>query len=148
MTAQVTARTTIRATPERVYAALVDWESQGSWIPLTTVRVTEGDGGVGSLVEAVTGLGPARFVDVMRVEELEPPYSIRVLHVGKLVRGPGVFRCVRRADGATDLEWREWLELPGGRAGQLGWPLVRPGAAASLRWGLRRLARRLETSSW
>ncbi|WP_412542115.1 SRPBCC family protein [Longispora sp. K20-0274] len=148
MTALVTAGITIRATPERVYEALIDWESQGTWIPLTTVRVTEGDGGVGSVVEAVTGVGPASFVDVMRVEALEPPYTIRVMHVGKLVRGPGVFRCVRRGDGATDLEWRERLELPGGRAGRLGWPLVRPGAEASLKWGLRRLARQLETTAW
>ena len=49
----------VNATVARVFAAFMDWESQSEWIPFTKVRVVEGDGGEGSLIEAVTGFGPA-----------------------------------------------------------------------------------------
>ena len=80
----------VNAPAERVFAAFTAWERQGEWIPFTKVRVVEGDGGEGSLIEAVTAVGPAVLRDEMRVVRVDPPYEVRVVHCGKLLRGPGV----------------------------------------------------------
>src|SRR5258705_12461995 len=63
--AEVTASVVIRAPAERVFAAFLAWDRQGEWIPFTTVRVVSGDGGVGSMIEAVTAVGPAVLRDEM-----------------------------------------------------------------------------------
>lgn len=86
---EVTASVIVNAPAERVFAALLAWERQSEWIPFTTVRVVEGDGGEGSLVEAVTTLGPAVLRDRMRVVRVDAPYEIGVVHCGTLLRGPG-----------------------------------------------------------
>lgn len=143
-TAEVSARVVVDAPVERVYAALADWVGQGRWIPLTTVRVVEGDGGEGSLIRAITALGPIRLVDMMRVESVEPPHRLRVLHCGNLIRGPGVFRCQRRRDGRTEVHWQDFLEPPGGPTGKMAWSVLRPVAGRCMTWTLRRLARVLE----
>src|SRR5207248_8733881 len=89
---EVTAKVIVNAPADRVYAAFTAWERQGEWIPFTAVRVVEGDGGEGTTIEAVTTVGPAVLRDVMKVVRLDPPYEVRVVHLGKLLRGPGVLR--------------------------------------------------------
>ena len=89
---EVTATVIVNAPADRVYAAFTAWERQGEWIPFTAVRVVEGDGGEGTMIEAVTTVGPAVLRDVMKVVRLDPPYEVRVVHLGKLLRGPGVLR--------------------------------------------------------
>ncbi|MDT5037769.1 MAG: hypothetical protein QOE03_2954 [Micromonosporaceae bacterium] len=150
-TGEVTATMIVNAPAARVFAALLAWDRQGDWIPLTTVRVVDGDGGEGSSIEAVTRLGPAvlrdkiRVVDKMRVVKVDPPYEIRVVHYGAYLRGPGVFRCTALGDARTQVVWHEWLQLPGGVAGRIVWPLVWPGSKVSLTQTLRRFARLVET---
>ncbi|HET6484072.1 MAG TPA: SRPBCC family protein, partial [Actinoplanes sp.] len=92
-TGEVTATVIVRAPAERVFAALIDWPRQSDWIPFTTVRVLSGDGGEGSSIEAVTRVGPAALHDLLRVVKFDPPYEVRVVHHGKVLRGPGVLRC-------------------------------------------------------
>ncbi len=122
---EVTATVVVAAPVERVYAAFVSWDRQGDWIPLTKVRLVSGDGGVGSVVEAVTAVGPAALRDQMRVERLDPPYEVRVVHFGALLRGPGVMRCTPLADGQrTQMVWHEWFQLPAGAVGRITWPLL------------------------
>src|SRR5262249_3427734 len=96
---EVTATAGIRAPVQRVFGAFVAWERQGEWIPVTTVRVVAGDGGVGTRIEAVTTLGPAVLRDEMRVDKVDPPYEVRVIHTGRFLRGPGVMRCTPLAGG-------------------------------------------------
>ncbi|WP_040478836.1 SRPBCC family protein [Longispora albida] len=141
MRVEVSTRLEVDAPPERVYGALVDWERQGEWVPLTTVRVLEGDGTVGSLVEAVTALGPFRLVDLMRVGQLEAPYRIKVLHCGKQLKGPGLLECTRLPADRTRLTWAESLDVPA--VVGFCWPVLRPFGALLLRAGLKRLARNL-----
>ena len=117
------------------WEALVDWERQSTWIPLTTVRTTP-DGGV----EAYTGLGPIGFLDTMTIDSWDPPRRCVVRHTGRVVRGAGAFEVVAVDDGSCRVVWTEWLELPGGLAGQLAWALSAPLAAASIRAALRRFA--------
>ncbi len=142
---EVTASIVIAAPVEQVFAAFVSWERQGEWIPMTKVRLVSGNGGPGSLVESVTSVGPAVLRDEMRVDRLDPPYEVRVVHLGNVLRGPGVMRCTPLASGArTHVVWHEWFHLPAGLAGRVLHPLLWPGSKASLALALRRFAKLVE----
>ncbi|WP_341718880.1 SRPBCC family protein [Micromonospora sp. FIMYZ51] len=141
---EVTATVIVNAPAEQVFAALLAWERQSDWIPFTKVRVVEGDGGEGSLIEAVTTLGPAVLRDEMRVVRIDAPYEIGVVHCGTLLRGPGVLRCTQLAGGRSQVVWHEWFHVPGGRAGRVAWPVLWPGSKFSLTQALRRFARQVE----
>lgn len=143
-TLEVTASVIIAAPAAIVFAGLTQWERQGEWIPLTTVRVVEGDGGEGSRIEAVTSVGPAVLRDEMRVTRLDPPYEIRVVHTGKVLRGPGVLRCTQMRDDRTQVVWHEWFSLPSGWAGRIAGPALWPGSKVGLTQALRRFARLVE----
>ncbi|MEV0570485.1 SRPBCC family protein [Dactylosporangium sp. NPDC050588] len=144
-TGEVTATVIVRAPAERVFAALIDWPRQSDWIPFTTVRVLSGDGGEGSSIEAVTRVGPAALRDLMRVVKVDPPYEVRVVHHGKVLRGPGVLRCTPLGSNRTQVVWHEWFHLPAGAAGKAAWPVLWPGSKVSLTGALRRFARLVET---
>ena len=122
---------------------VTDWEGQEQWMPLTTVRVVKGDGrSVGSRVEAYTGVGRLGFLDIIEVTSWDPPNRVDVMHVGRLLRGPGAFEFSALPTGGTALTWSEWLHLPFGRVGRIGWPIGRVIAAALLRIALRRFVAR------
>jgi uncharacterized protein YndB with AHSA1/START domain len=141
---EVTATVIVDAPAERVFAGLTAWERQGDWIPFTTVRVVEGDGGEGSQLEAVTSVGPAVLRDEMRVTRVDPPYEVQVVHTGRVLRGPGVMRCTPLGADRTQVVWHEWFHLPGGLAGRLLGPVLWPGSKAGLTQALRRFARLVE----
>jgi uncharacterized membrane protein len=141
---EVTATTIVKAPVGTVFGALRDWERQGDWIPFTTVRIIEGDGGEGSHIEAVTTIGPAILRDKMRVSRLDPPYEIRVVHYGGVLRGPGVMRCTPLGEARTQVVWHEWFHLPGGLLGRVAGPMLWPGSKAGLTQALRRFARLVE----
>jgi uncharacterized protein YndB with AHSA1/START domain len=144
---EVTATVIVNAPAGAVFKALIDWERQGAWIPFTTVRLVDGDGGEGSSVEAVTQVGPAVIRDEMRVVKVDPPYEIRVVHYGKVLRGPGVMRCTPMGQGRTQVVWHEWFHLPGGTAGKVAWPVLWPGSKVSLTQALKRFARLVEAGT-
>jgi uncharacterized membrane protein len=144
---EVTATVIVNAPAERVYAAFTSWERQGEWIPFTEVRVVAGDGGEGSTIEAVTTVGPAVLKDVMRVVRLDPPYEVRVVHEGKVLRGPGVLRATPMDGARTQVVWHEWFQLPPGMAGRLAWPVLWPGSKVGLTQALRRFARLVEAGT-
>lgn len=141
---EVTATVIVDAPAERVFAALTAWERQSDWIPFTTVRVVEGDGGEGSLIEAVTTVGPAVLRDEMRVVRVDAPYEVGVVHCGRMLRGPGVLRCTPLARDRTQVVWHEWFHLPGGAAGRVAWPVLWPGSKFSLAQALRKFGRLVE----
>lgn len=141
---EVTATVLVNAEAPKVFAAFTAWERQGDWIPFTRVRLLVGDGGEGSRIEAVTTLGPAVVRDEMRVAKLDPPFEVRVIHEGKLLRGPGVLRCTPLGSGRTQVVWHEWFQLPAGLAGRVAWPVLWPGSKAGLTGALRRFARLVE----
>ncbi len=141
---EVTATVIVNAPAARVFAAFTAWERQGEWIPFTTVRVVRGDGGPGTVLEATTAMGHADQRDEMRVERVDPPYEVRVLHCGRLLRGPGVLRCTPMGGERTQVVWHEWFRLPLGLAGRIAWPLLWPGSKVSLTQALKRFARLVE----
>lgn len=141
---EITATVIVDAPAHRVFAALTAWERQSDWIPFTRVRLVEGDGGEGSLVEAVTAVGPVVLRDEMRVTHVDPPYEVRVVHCGPLLRGPGVLRCTQLTRDRTQVVWHEWFHLPGGSVGRVAWPLLWPGSKLGLTRTLRKFARLVE----
>jgi hypothetical protein len=140
----------VEATPEQVWAALVDWDRQGEWMLFTDVRAVDGDAqGVGGRLDAVTGvrlpcrlLGGRRIgvLDTMLITAWQFPRRVDVRHTGRVVRGTGTFEVRPRTDGGSTFLWTEGLHLPLGALGRAGWPLIRPVMAAGVRLSLRRFA--------
>jgi uncharacterized membrane protein len=141
---EVTATVIVKAPAGQVFTALTAWERQGEWIPFTTVRVVEGDGGEGSQLEAITALGPAVLRDEMRVSRMDPPYEVQVVHCGRVLRGPGVMRCTPLGSDRTQVVWHEWFHVPGGLAGRIMSQVLWPGSKVGLTQALRRFARLVE----
>jgi hypothetical protein len=106
--------------------------------------VVHGNGGEGSVIEAVTTIGPVILRDEMRVVRVDPQYEVRVMHCGRLLRGPGVLRCTQMGSDRTQVVWHEWFHLPGGAAGRVAWPVLWPGSKFILTQALRRFARLVE----
>jgi len=115
------------------WAAVTDWVGQGQWIPFTRVAVTAGDGGEGTRLSARTGVGPLAFVDTMVVDRWDPPRRCEVAHLGRVVRGRGVFT-VEPTPAGSRVTWLEQLD---GLAARLAAPVSR----LALQLALRRLAR-------
>lgn len=144
---ELSVRVEVRASVDTAWRVLTTWASHHDWMLGTNVRVTSGDGAsVGSELAAFTGVGRLGFVDTMRITEWRPPYRCVVVHTGKLVRGTGVFEVAEGQPQTVTVTWAEHLDLPLGVLGSVGWPLLRPIAAAGLRWSLRRLARLAEAN--
>ena len=141
---EFTATVIVNAPAERVFAAFLNWERQSDWIPLTRVRVVEGDGGEGSLVEAITALGPAALRDEIRVVRVNAPYEVRVVHCGKVLRGPGSMRCTPMSGNRTQVVMHEWFHLPAGPVGKLAWPVLWPGSKISFTGALRKFGKLVE----
>jgi hypothetical protein len=141
---EFTATVIVNAPASKVFAAFLNWEKQSEWIPFTRVRVVEGDGGEGSLVEAVTALGPATLRDELRVVKVNAPYEVRVVHCGKVLRGPGSMRCTPMSGDRTQIVLHEWFHLPAGAVGKIAWPVLWPGSKLGFTGVLRRFGRLVE----
>ncbi len=128
----------VDAPPEQTWAVLTDWERQGEWVLATTVRLRSATRvGVGTEIEALTGVGKVGVRDRMRVTGWDPPRRCTMQHTGRLIRGRGIFVVAPRPGGSR-FTWTEDLELPFGLIGRIGWPLVR----SLTRWGLQRSVNR------
>jgi hypothetical protein len=143
MQADVSVSYDLPVSPDDAFAAVLDWEGQGRWIPLTRTRVLAGAPGVGQRIVARTGVGPLGFDDPMTVTLWDPPRRCEVLHTGRVVRGTGSF-IVESAPAGSRFVWEERVLVPGGPLAPLIWPLGRLVTRVSLAFAQRRLARLLE----
>jgi carbon monoxide dehydrogenase subunit G len=134
----------VAAPRDKVWAALVDWEDHDRWMLLTKAT---GGAAVGEPIEAFTGIGRFGFLDTMTITVWEPPHRAVVRHTGRIVRGSGSFEVQETAPGCSRIVWSEWVDLPLGVLGRLGWPLVRPLVKAGVSFSLRRLANHVETQT-
>ncbi|MFD5829040.1 SRPBCC family protein [Lentzea sp. NPDC060358] len=106
---------------------MTDWERQSEWVFGTRVSVVEGDGkSVGSEIDAVT-FGVS---DRMRITRWDPPHAVEVLHLGRVVRGTGVF-----AVRGSRFVWSERLDVP------FFFPVVKPLFVLMLQRSLQKFAR-------
>lgn len=147
--AEIVASVDVNAPVEAVWAAVTDWERQSEWITATVVRATHQQGrGVGGRIEAFTGFGGlVGFRDPMEITAWDPPRRCLVRHTGRLVRGAAVFEVEALPHGRARFLWAEWLDLPLGLLGAVGFAVVRPAAVAGIRISLRRFARWVESTN-
>lgn len=114
MLSEFRVRIRIAAPVNRVWRELVEWENQGDWMALTRVVATDkgaDDSGVGTVIEAFTGVGKFGVLDKMKVTSWEPPHFCRVEHFGRLIKGIGEFK-LSDQDGVTCFDWYEEIKAP------------------------------------
>jgi hypothetical protein len=102
---------------------------------LTDVRQVAND-----RIEAFTGWRGVGFTDPMTITTWEPPHPCVVRHDGRVVRGWAAFE-VQPAPGGARMVWTEWLVLPLGTFGELGFAVVKPFFTWVLRRSLRAFPR-------
>jgi hypothetical protein len=135
----IAASVAVEAPAEHTWRVLTDWVGQGSWMPMTTVEVTGGDGGLGTSLVARTGVGALALTDPMTVDVWQPPHRCEVAHHGSLITGRGVFTVTERTGGGSMVTWEE--QLAGTGLMKLLESLSAPATKAMLRVALRRLRR-------
>jgi hypothetical protein len=129
----------IPAPLERVWPELVTWKKQGEWMALTRVEASANgadDSGVGTTIDAFTGIGPIGILDKMRVTKWEPPTFCQVEHFGSLIKGIGEFRLTRSSSNVTRFDWYERIDAP-----RFILVLVKPGILIAVYISLRKFAR-------
>jgi hypothetical protein len=112
----VSASVELPLTQAQAWAAVTDWVGQSRWMPLTSVAVTEGDGVLGTRLAARTGVGRLGFLDPMVIDVWDPPSRCEVEHLGRVVRGRGVFEVAEVAPGRSRVTWTEVLDGVAARA--------------------------------
>lgn len=128
----------VDAPAQEVWDVLTDWTVHDRWMVLTRA---EGGSAVGDTVAAFTGVGRFGFLDTMTITVWEPPRRAVVRHIGRVVRGSGSFEVQPLGERRSRVVWSEWVELPFGPLGRLGWPVARALVRAVVALSLRRLAR-------
>jgi uncharacterized protein YndB with AHSA1/START domain len=134
----------VAAPAQQVWDVLTDWDVHDRWMLLTHA---EGGRAEGETVSAFTGVGRFGFLDTMTITLWDPPRRAVVRHTGKVVRGSGAFEVEPLTPGRARVVWSEWVDLPLGRLGRLGWPVARPLLRAGVQLSLRRLARYVEAGA-
>ncbi len=133
----------VAAPAEQVWEALTDWSVHDQWMLFTRA---EGGRGEGETIAAFTGIGPIGFLDTMTITVWEPPRRAVVRHTGRVVKGSGAFEVEPLGDRRSRIVWSEWVILPFGPVGRLGWPVARVVVKAGVQFSLRRLARYVEAA--
>ncbi|MGQ0624875.1 MAG: SRPBCC family protein [Sporichthyaceae bacterium] len=133
----------IEAPAQQVWAALVDWSSQGQWMPATAVQVV-GDGPgheVGAQIVAYTGVRPLRIADRMTVTQWDPPRRCAVHKSGRMLKGSAWFEVRELSPSRSALIWCEALIPPFGAPGRLLAPGLSVGTRLVIGLALRRFSR-------
>lgn len=138
-------RAVLRATPERVWDVLADWERQASWMPdVAWIRLVGNERELGARLEARTKvLGIPATTDVIKVMVWEPPRRLGIVHEG-FVRGRGAW-LLDPTPGGTRFTWIEELRMPPPFLGEVALEVYRPVQAAMLRRSVRNLGRLVES---
>lgn len=86
--------------PEETWQRLTTWERHGQFVPLTSIRTTDGG------FVARTAIGPIGFDDTMDVVESNAPWFCRLEKRGKVVQGWAEIRVEPTASGSR-ATWTE-----------------------------------------
>lgn len=127
----------IDAPIDKVWQSLSDWESQGEWMLATRIWVTsEIRIGIGTQIQAFTGVGTLGVLDTMCVTSWNPPFSADVEHTGALIKGSGRFELVALSAERTRFNWSEEIIAP-----RFIFLAIWPGIYCGVRLSLLRFAR-------
>jgi hypothetical protein len=129
----------VSAPVSEVWEKLVHWKSQGDWMALTRVWSTaddDGESGIGTVIEAFTGIGKFGVLDQMKVVQWSPPTFCAVDHYGRFIKGIGEFRLVELSPSDTRFDWYERIDAP-----QWLLALIKPGIILAVKFSLSRFAR-------
>ena len=135
----------INAAHTQVWNSLTDWQSQSSWMAMTSVESRSLGESIGTEIFALTGLFARRnfrlkkylgILDHMVVTQWNPPYSCEVEHVGKIIKGIGRFSLVQLTANSTRFDWYEEILAP-----KLIMLILRPGIMLGVRFSLWRFTR-------
>lgn len=125
-----------------LFAALIDWRGHADWVPLTRVEILEGDGGVGTVFVATSGVGPLALPDRMVVTALDAnAMTVDVEKLGPLLTGTVRLAVTALGPDSSRLHWFEDVRVPG-LPGFLAGP-VAAAARAAFSTSITRLGRRL-----
>ncbi len=131
---------------ETVWAALIDWEANGDWIPATRVEVDAGDPtAVGATFTGYTGAGPLTLVDRMEIAEIEwreadETGTCVVNKLGPVLDGQAGFTVSPKGIG-SQVEWFEDVSisfLPGFLS-----PIINRLSAHGFGLGMKKLGKQL-----
>jgi carbon monoxide dehydrogenase subunit G len=136
----------LRASPDRVWEILTDWEGQASWMPdVAWIRALGPERALGARLAVRTKVLRIPLVtDELRVTEWEPPRRLAVEHRG-FVRGGGEW-VLEPADGGTLFIWRESFRMPPPLLGDLALWAYAPMQRRTLRRSTGNLRRLVERS--
>ncbi|MDP4676559.1 MAG: SRPBCC family protein [Actinomycetes bacterium] len=96
-----------------VFDELIDWLGHAKWVPLTRVVIEDGDGGVGTVFVATTGIGPFALPDRMRVDALDRDMmTVRIAKIGPVLTGDVALQVTPAGDATCDLLWDENVAVP------------------------------------
>ena len=129
----------IKANVSKVWESLVDWQSQSKWMALTKVTSSstgESDSGIGTTIEAFTGIGKFGILDIMRIDNWQPPTFCSVIHEGKWIKGVGEFSLISIGENKTRFDWFEEIHGP-----RLLLLMLKPGILLAVQYSLRKFAR-------
>jgi hypothetical protein len=127
----------IDAPIQKVWESLAQWDKQGDWMLQTKVWVTsEITEGVGTSINAFTGIARLGVLDSMTVTSWQPPHTCDVVHTGKIIKGTGRFHLVEVSADTTLFDWSEEVIAP--RALFL---MILPALYCGVRISLSRFAR-------
>ena len=139
---------TIPASRDRVWQRLVDWKAQGEWMLMTHVTASDrgaDDSGIGTTIDAFTGIGRFGLLDRMKVTEWQPPTFCAVEHYGRWIKGVGEFRLVelneRDSVPKVRFDWYERIDAP-----RIILAMIKPGVLLGVFFSLRRFARSFTAS--
>lgn len=158
----------VRAPVTRVWDALVDWEAQAQWMmdARGVTVVTPQRTGRGVTIHVPTTLLGLPVLDVMRITGWDPPHRLEATHLGRFIKGVGIFElhavgsdgddgagdapATRSSpagqDGVTRVVWSEEIVAPLGRVGEIGARLVLPLLEAIFTRSLRRFKHHAEAT--
>ena len=130
-------------TPRQAWDAVTRWPAHGGHVPLTTVRVTRDEGGLGDEFVGRTGIGRLGFDDPMRVTRWEPPTDDRpgvcdITKLGRVVTGSASIE-VRQVGGRSSVRWTEEVGVGPSWLTRLGGPVIDRGGAIAFTRTLRLL---------
>ena len=100
--------------PARIaFDELVDWSGHADWVPMTSVVIEAGNGGVGTTFVATTGIGPLALPDRMRVESLDADaMTVHIVKIGPVLTGDVHLAVTRPSASTCDIDWDEDVQVP------------------------------------